>query len=667
MTLSKGRPVQKHSVKYSSDVRYSNRGYAYAELGNSAIIGLVPTFETHERPDLKDTPRGVLIYNKTNNCLEISDPENNAWISICTGSGTDCSGGCTLGYPTDGTYEDGPVEINPSGSIADAIDDINEYLFSSGLIELASHLGTQDGNTNGILVDPMFTIGRVAGPATPGNPYYTNSWDNDVNRDLTNLSALTWQLAASQSITDLQGGTITLSIYGGNGLISSETLAPDGSLNPQVSSPDGLVSISSLVPKGNKVEGYLSIYVPVSLLLSSNSGYLRVEVEHVVNGNTYANTPLEFFRDSAGAPSVDTQSISLYSSPEKFLSGVRLATISGASFPVLQIQMYSSNMWSDTYRADLLGVNAGQFGIPNYVVNYNSSAISKDGIAPPSIPFIHDQDFAYNELKSISSGAVTNPNGSGDYAQMNFSVRDPFNTHNSSLFYSNPPILINTYGNVSNDTTEYFLDENYRLELTSSGSLGMTAIYGSGRGADAWDSEVYLTVRSGLQVINGALIYPQEDWSSFSPSPNPDYTSLAAGIGDLQYVRRFRDSNGLGRTNGVLRIQGLSESDRLNELITIELRVVGAHIAGNPVQGPGNEGTGWLSLNKPYNLATFNGDDGDGCFVNAGGYTAPDFEFSLGGFSTAYSSNEAIEVRVTFKDPDALGKRISVLQVVNWG
>lgn len=358
--------------------------------------------------------------------------------------------------------------------------------------------------------------------------------------------------------------------------------------------------------------------------------------------------------------------MSLDSSPTKYLSGVKFATISGSSYPEVEIEMVSNNIWSHTYRADPVIVQAADFGIANYTIPYNSSSVTKNGFSPPSSPFKHNEDFTYSEIKQITTTGILNPDEDGNYKQMRFVVRDPFSTVNGSYFSPSPQILINTVGISSTDLYEPFVDENYRLEESSSGTLIMSSISGSGRGADAWDSSESLVTRPGLQVINGRLVYPTQDFLSTDPNVNPDYTGISGSEGDLTYIRRFKDPNDIARSNGVLRIDGLTEADRLAKNILVEIRVVGNHIQDNGVQDIGNEGTGWLSLNDDYNAITFEGDDGDGCFVTTQSLTEPLFEFTLGGFSTAYAANGAIEVRITFKNPAALSKAITRLEITNW-
>lgn len=661
--MAHSRSVRKHSTKQSVDVRYSDRGYAYAQLSRvGEVSGLVGSFTSADRPPLEDIPKGILIHNKDTDCLELSDPEGGRWIPFCS-----VSMGGVIGLPTDGDFTDGAVIINPSGTVADAVDSINEYLVSSAFIDYASHLGTTDGVTNGVLVEPTFVLGRVSTPATYGSPFYSGGWDTDENRDLTNQGSIIWQLSSGEKITDLQSGSIVVRFYNGaSTLLHTETLNLDGSLNTQTSNPNHIVEVNSLEVKVSRIEGFLKVTIPASTLLGSNSGYLRVSITHTIDGTDYSDSDLEFFMDSSSGPSIASQTVTLDSAPVKYLSGVKYATVSGSSNVRLQIGVASNNLFSDTYRADPILVDSSNFGITDFVIPYNSAAASKNGSSPPTAPFVYNENFVYSDIKEISNTAIVNPAQNGSSLQLRFILRDPFNTNNGALFSPTPEILINTYPINSTDLCEYFFDEDYRLESSSSGTLEMLDIHGEDRGSDAWDSSLSLNTRSALQVINGALVYPQIDFSSTVPSPNPDYSSLGTGTGDLTYIRRFKDPVGMARSNGILRIDGLSEATRLSKDILIELRLVGDHEVGNGVQGPGNEGTGWLSLNDSFNVATFLADDGDGCFVNTQGLSAPYFEFTLGGFSTVYAANGAIEVRITYKDPEALNARITRLEITNW-
>jgi len=109
----------KARAKQNSDVRFSDRGFAYAETGNREFIGYIPLISASEKLTFPEIPRqhGILIYNRTNGCLELSDPVNEEWICF-------------------------------SGSVPPIV---------SGTF--ASHLGSNDGDTNGLLQNPVFITG----------------------------------------------------------------------------------------------------------------------------------------------------------------------------------------------------------------------------------------------------------------------------------------------------------------------------------------------------------------------------------------------------------------------------------------------------------------------------------------------------------------------------
>lgn len=655
------------SVKNSTDVRFSDRMFPYATWGKSGqMFGMVGFFHTPDRPPLDQVPTGTLIVNLDTGFLEISlcDPDYPPprWLAI---SGTRLD----LGLPTDGTYADGLLTLSGDMSIADAVDAINEQLLiccSSGIVtDFASHLGTTDGNTDGRLVSPGFSLGRVASPDSPGSPFYTGGWDNDTNRDLTDASTLTWELGGGEKVTDLHTGTITAE-YSTSGVFHTETLTLDGTVNPQSSTPNGYITASLLSnhPQAAVIEGFVSVSIPLNVLLGggSQSAKVNVDVEHEVISGTSYTQDIDFFKDGGSAPSISNQSVQPGTIIPRYLSGVQFMSTSGASHSSILFVISSLNLWEDTYRSDVLLVNSANYGVPNFTVNYNGADVYKTGV-PAATPYEHDEDFVFSGSRDITL-SVVNPDENGNFLTMSAQVRDPFNVTNGPAFSGVPSMLINSFPASSTDLVENFVDEDYRLNSTSGSIAGLS---GSNRGVREWDSTETLVTASGLQVVNGALIYPQHDWSVYVPTPNPDYTGIPAATpsGGLSYERQYASTS--ARTNGVIRIEGMTEADRTNRDIIVEIRVVETHQPGNPTQGPGNLGTGWLSLNDPFNLGSFAGDDGDGCFVNTGGFSAPNFEFTLGGFSTAFSENNAVEVRVTYPNTAAgRSKRITKMEMTTW-
>ena len=83
------------------------------------------------------------------------------------------------------------------------------------------------------------------------------------------------------------------------------------------------------------------------------------------------------------------------------------------------------------------------------------------------------------------------------------------------------------------------------------------------------------------------------------------------------------------RNNGIFVIDGITKNDLITNKITIDIKL--------PTQ------TGWLSLNKYYEVSEFDGVDGDGCLIDV---VDNNFYYSSGVFSTAYSGFVAI-MRIT--------------------
>jgi len=158
------RKKRKSSVKQTSDVKFSDRGFAYAQTGTSKeSIGLIQEFPELDKPNLIDVPPGIVILNKDTLCLEVSDPANNRWLVYAPSGSATITGGLggagIIGLPTDGSYVDGAATINPSGSIADAVDSVNEFLST-----ISGITGSITGS--GIFTDTVYYNGTSYAPNT---------------------------------------------------------------------------------------------------------------------------------------------------------------------------------------------------------------------------------------------------------------------------------------------------------------------------------------------------------------------------------------------------------------------------------------------------------------------------------------------------------------------
>lgn len=160
-TNNNTRKKRVFATKQSVEVKFSDRGFAYAKMGNSDYVGIIPFYTDSSRPDLSQVPQGVPIYNITTGALEISDPENNIWIPISGGtisggsiniSGSVISGTAEL---LDTVWYDGITYVPNSSLKSDGIDVyIKNNLTVSGATILSSGVKPTNSSASG-------TVGEV--------------------------------------------------------------------------------------------------------------------------------------------------------------------------------------------------------------------------------------------------------------------------------------------------------------------------------------------------------------------------------------------------------------------------------------------------------------------------------------------------------------------------
>lgn len=231
--------------------------------------------------------------------------------------------------------------------------------------------------------------------------------------------------------------------------------------------------------------------------------------------------------------------------------------------------------------------------------------------------------------------------GSED-AVLTVTPQDPYGTYTPASSVGNG-IQVWSWGSSSTDLIEYFNDEDYRLLDGAYDTIPGTI-------TGQWDSTQSLVTydgANGLQVFQGELYFPTQDFSTSLPTGNPDYTSLASGS-DKIYIRAFRDS-AYSHAHGTLRMTGITKADLYNRDVRVWIKA--------PTQ------TGWLDLSRDYNFPTFSGADDDGCWVDRDSQTNSDFKFTLGQNYTELSGY-MIVVKVLY--PDSSSPRISHMEITNW-
>lgn len=332
--------------------------------------------------------------------------------------------------------------------------------------------------------------------------------------------------------------------------------------------------------------------------------------------------PFIFFFDSniayRGFQNVSINLVELNS--DKYQSGVRFLSHDD----VLQIKFTTERMFNDVYPyPKQVVVKPEDFGIEEFEINHED-----ENVLGSVIPLVNTQ-YVYQKNIKIEKNNIYNVNPRLYLQPYTVYGKDP-----ESYFFSQN-MLVNTVGSKSDNTSEYFEDEIYRLPNDEYDTPPSQIV-------NVWDSKKQL--ESGeLQVYNRQLIYPQQDYSSNIPAQTINYSIFSD---QAYYFRAFYSSS--PKNNGRLDIDGLKFDDQ-NIIVHIKL--------------PGL--TGWLDLRTQYNASTFSGEDHEGCLVKVeDGYK---YYFTTGQFSTADSENMII-IRVMFRSSNINTLRKSTINsiVIDW-
>ena len=274
----------------------------------------------------------------------------------------------------------------------------------------------------------------------------------------------------------------------------------------------------------------------------------------------------------------------------------------------LRLQFNVNNLFDNTYLdSNQVLIKTTDFAIPNRNIDLHSENVFgvTKGIVGDVLRYNEELTINMQEKYNIEPSVYLSGYRVFDKIE---DVKFDFN------FY------INTRGQHSTDTKEYFKDEIYRLDEKNDFILIPKNI------KNTWDS-TRLLVPGQLQVFNSKLIYP---YMNFTAGILPAQTANYSGYtGPRYYVRAFKSLS--PKNNGVLNIPGFDRSTG-KTLVEIKLPSI----------------TGWLSLNKYYNESDFTGVDGDGCLVQEN-LSAETFSWTSAQYSNVHS-NFTIIVRIIMLD-----------------
>lgn len=526
-------------------------------------------------------------------------------LSVSGGNGV-------LGVPSDGTFSEGLLDFTINTKVKDAIDDLNEVLG-----ELAPPPPNSLTSTDLQIYNS--SVIRYNGYLSGGNAFYEENDGAVVDYIINNGNFILQTDNNSFNWADL--GSLKVQINGVQvdsfDLVANfnEVLRNENQSYTPILSENGFIKIVS-VGKFNNFKkwqkGVAQIIITAGVL---RQGYNSIKLIHELSSGIQETNEWKLFydNDSGSNPSVGVPSLQqerLIST--KYLSGVRFYSIDDEF--ILNVIGY--NLFNNVYVQNPLMVTMP--GISTVNVSVNDSNVSPVLNNPP---LIGDVMNIVGKVLKISQGNVISDN-----LRVTVTPKSPYGNHTSQQSV-NSNILLNTYGNISSDLVERFVDERYRLPDNDGNAYPNNYNSVPSIRTGRWSSAVGLTDTSGeAQVFNGKLIYPKINFAEgYLPEQAVNYSTFT---GEKHYLRTFYKT--VSMSSGILTINGLSLADiQSGGRAKVEIKLPSL--------------TGWLDLGKSFDAGTFNGINGDGCRTGVNGF---DYSWSSGSFSTA-SSGYMIIVRIS--------------------
>lgn len=419
-----------------------------------------------------------------------------------------------IGVPTDGTYTDGFFDFTSSTKVSDAIDDISEAFLDLAPSQAELLTGEDLVNQNSVFsgklssgLNSEWYIGYSAGDTVSvltsnssidlRTPSTTDTFRAGLKRDYTPVNNLT-------------GGVTASKVWGTSGSLSIRAYTSDTGSTGILNLNDLSIYNTFWMKANARIDETVSETGSLVYNISASNAGVTNDYQLFYVGDS-TDFPTQSF-SVAPSSSIDTE-ITMY------LSGIQYYT-SGSTLEVsyTAIDLYNpvyvtgnQSYLSSTYFSDV-GINFG--GTP--------SAESTLTIESQSITILSDQSSNYNNL---GTGSVTlyKPNKSNVSSNFNIGSRP-----------------INSKGNMSTDTLEYFYDENYRNVDEST---------------DGWEPTASL-VDGNLQVQNGRLINGEfGDYISFTATEHEYHRKLipqnSNGNGNItidrngftDFVEEYNDSS----------------------------------------------------------------------------------------------------------------------------
>ena len=367
---------------------------------------------------------------------------------------------------------------------------------------------------------------------------------------------------------------------------TAQTWTPANSSNGKIT----ITSVALYNDFWQKVNIRLNI-LPADL----RKGYSTITLKHTGIGGDQVSADFEVFNDVAtNAPTVSLPTLAVQTKVSKWLSGFEYIGLNS----VVKVGAVGTSLADNTYTLDPLTLTALS-GAPTTVIAPTDSAVT--GLSNP--PVVGETMTVTDKLVTLS---VTNQ-CSAD-ARVTITPKRPSGSGTAQQSASQN-LAVNTFGNRSTDTIEYFDDEQYRLPIVG------------------WNDESTAQAKTGNWDSTAALPVGEARLGIVSANENGMIT--AGG-----FKRRFY-SGSTAKSSIQITIAGTTGT----------FGTVGTGDYNVEIKLPGQ--TGWMDAIRPYggNPAALTAD-GAGCMASVSGGVINATFGTFSNFGSAYCCS----VRVTSRN-----------------
>jgi len=387
--------------------------------------------------------------------------------------------------------------------------------------DYASHFNSNDGSTPSTVSNYSTTSRNIASPTSEGNPYKIGDWSAGTLHPVSRSTSISYTTSDKMSLLNILDTTFTATFYDADGVSILGQNQITITENVDVTVSGVRIVISNIETDTNKYKTNINIYFDVETLLP-NGGRYTVEMIHD-NGidGVFTKSQTLFYDTDVNSPTIDSITIEETSGQviTRKLSGVEYYT-TGSKFTVTISDIDYLN--DSSYPSTQVSVVGSEYGLPSFSLggssltdwtnsydNINSSYIKTDwAITSTSLCSV-------NNTANVATNWIDWSNG-------------------TSIVSTNDLVLINTKVGTSSRTSESFLDESWRCEI-------------SGPNFDSDDAKSYNGgwVSDNFVGVNDAVFGPClqcgriiENYTTYNPNPGtqPNYSSQSTTV---YLVREF--------------------------------------------------------------------------------------------------------------------------------